>query len=174
MEWPDVKMKILVDFDDVLSDTFAELEKRAGPAADPSAQDLREMFPGIDLRIYLESLDFYREIPPVSGAAKGVQGIIASGHEVRYASARLPDVEGVSREWLNEWGFPDVPLKCLGREGKKELLRSERYDLLIDDQMRYLKIARERGSRALALDRRWNGSWDGDRIASWDDIKSAL
>ena len=45
-------MKILVDFDDVLSDTFAELENREGPAADPSAQDLREMFPGIDLRIY--------------------------------------------------------------------------------------------------------------------------
>ena len=174
MGWPDGKMKILVDFDDVLSDTFAELENREGSAADPSAQDLREMFPGIDLRIYLESLDFYREIPPVSGAAEGVKGIIARGHEVRYTSARSPDVEGVSREWLNDWGFPHVPLKCLGREGKKELLRTELYDLLIDDQMRYLKIAREQGRRALALDRRWNGTWDGDRIASWEDIERAL
>ena len=167
-------MKILVDFDDVLSDTFAELERREGPATDFSTEDLRVMFPGIDLSQYFENLDFHREIPPVHGAAKGVGWIVSAGHEVRYASARPPGVEGVSLEWLKAWGFPLAPLLCLGRDGKKELLRNDTYDLLIDDQMRYLKIAREHGRRAIAMDRRWNGTWDGDRIAKWEDIESAL
>lgn len=167
-------MKILVDFDDVLSDTFAELERREGPATTFSVEDLRVMFPEIDLRQYSESLDFHREIPPVPGAAEGVNWIIEGGHEVRYASARPPEVEEVSLEWLREWDFPIVPLQCLGRDGKKELLRTDPYEMLIDDQMRYLNIAREHGKRAIALDRRWNGSWDGDRIARWKDIESAF
>ena len=167
-------MKIFIDFDDVLSDTFAELERREGPATDFSSEDLRVMFPRIDLENYFDNLDFYRELPPVPGAAEGVAGLVASGHDVRYASARPPDIQEVSLEWLVAWGFPDVPLKCLGKEGKKELLRSDSYDLLIDDQMRYLSIAREQGKRAIAMDRRWNSSWDGDRISSWEDVRSAL
>ncbi|MFQ5943261.1 MAG: hypothetical protein ACE5JF_06890 [Anaerolineales bacterium] len=167
-------MKILVEFNDVLSDTFAELERREGPATDFSVEDLRVMFPGIDLQHYFTSLDFHREIPPVPGAAEGVNWIVAGGHEVRYASARPPDVAEVSQEWLSEWSFPIAQLHCLGREGKKELLRTDPYDLLIDDQMRYLKIAREQGKRAIALSQRWNSTWDGDRIANWDDIEQAL
>ena len=164
-------MNILIDFDDVLSDTFAELERREGPATDFSVEDLRVMFPGIDLDQYFTNSGFHLEIPPVPGASEGVSWIVDQGHEIRYASARPPEVEEVSREWLEKWGYPIVPLHCLGREGKKELLRSDPYDLLIDDQMRYLKIARERGKRAIAMDQRWNTSWEGDRIASWGDIQ---
>jgi len=164
-------MNILIDFDDVLSDTFAELERREGLATDFSVEDLRVMLPGIDLDRYFKNNEFHIEIPPVPGAAEGVAWIVDRGHEVRYASARPPEVEQVSREWLAKWGFPILSLHCLTREGKKELLRSDPYDLLIDDQMRYLKIAREQGKRAIAMERRWNGSWDGDRISSWDDIQ---
>ena len=167
-------MDILIDFDDVLSDTFAELERREGPATDFSVEDLRVMFPGIDLDQYFRNSGFHLEIPTVPGAAKGVFWIVDQGHEVRYASARPPEVDEVSREWLEKWGFPILPLQCLSREGKKELLRSDPYELLIDDQMRYLKIARKRGKRAIAMDRRWNTSWDGDRIASWKDIQDVL
>ncbi len=163
-------MNILIDFDDVLSDTFAELERREGPATDFSTEDLRVMLPGIDLDKYFRNSGFHLEIPPVRGAAEGVSWIFDQGHEIRYASARAPEVEEVSREWLEKWGYPIVPLHCLGREGKKELLRSDSYDLLIDDQMRYLKIAHERGKRAIAMDQRWNTSWEGDRIASWNDL----
>jgi hypothetical protein len=167
-------MKVLIDFDDVLSDTFTELERREGPASDFSVEDLRVMFPGIDLRPYFEDLEFHMEIPPVPGASEGMHWIIAAGHDVQYASARLPSVEEVSREWLEKWGFPLVPLRCLGREGKKEMLGYDEYDLLLDDQMRYLNVARERGKRAVALDRRWNGSWNGERIASWAEIEHAF
>jgi hypothetical protein len=163
-------MNILIDFDDVLSDTFAELERREGPATDFSTEDLRVMLPGIDLDKYFRNSGFHLEIPPVPGAAEGVSWIVEQGHEVRYASARPQDVEEVSREWLEMWGFPVVPLHCLGREGKKELLRSDPYELLIDDQMRYLRIAQEQGKRAIAMERRWNTGWDGDRMASWNDL----
>ncbi len=167
-------MKILVDFDDVLSDTFAELERREGPATDFSVEDLRVMLPGIDLDKYFRNSGFHMEIPPVPGAAEGVSWIVELGHDVRYASARLPEVEEVSREWLEQWGFPILPLQCLSREGKKELLRSDPYDLLIDDQMRYLNIAHEQGKRAIAMQRRWNTGWAGDRIASWKDIQKVF
>lgn len=167
-------MKVLVDFDDVLADTFAELERREGPASNFSTEDLRVMFPGRDLRHYFEDEEFHNAIPPVTGAAEGVDWIIASGHEVRYASARPPSVHDVSKAWLKEWGFPIVPLHCLGREGKIEFLGNDSYDLLIDDQVRYLSVARDRGLKAIALDRRWNGSWSGERIANWGDIRTAL
>lgn len=164
-------MKILVDFDDVLSDTFAELERREGPATDFSVEDLRVMLPGIDLDKYFRNSGFHMEIPPVPGAAEGVSWIVGLGHDVRYASARPPEVEEVSREWLEQWGFPILPLQCLNREGKKELLRSDPYDMLIDDQMRYLNIAQEQGKRAIAMQRRWNTGWAGDRMANWEEIQ---
>ncbi len=167
-------MKVLIDFDDVLADTFAELERREGPASDFSVEDLRIMFPGVDLRPYFEDPEFHSAIPPVPGAADGVRWIIKAGHDVRYASARPPSVHDVSAQWLEQWGFPLVPLHCLGRDGKIEFLGSDNYQLLLDDQMRYLSVARERGIKAIALDRRWNGSWTGERISSWKDIRSAF
>jgi 5'(3')-deoxyribonucleotidase len=167
-------MNILVDFDDVLSDTFTELERREGPASDFSVEDLRVMLPGIDLEQYFTSIEFHLAIPPVPGAAEGVAWIVDQGHDVRYASARRPEVQEVSRDWLEKWGFPLIPLHCLGREGKKELLRSDPYELLIDDQMRYLKLASEQGKRAIALERRWNTGWDGDRISSWSEIQDVF
>lgn len=167
-------MKILIDFDDVLSDTFAELERREGPASDFSVEDLFVMFPGVDLRPYFKDQDFHRELPPIPGAAEWVHWIVSGGHDVRYVSARRPEVEDVSLEWLKRWDFPLVPLHCLGRDGKKELLRGDPYEMLIDDQMRYLRIAREHGKRAIAMDQRWNGAWDGDRIANWAEIESVL
>lgn len=163
-------MNILIDFDDVLSETFAELERREGPATDFSTEDLRVMLPGIDLDQYFTSHEFHLAIPPVPGAAEGVAWIVDQGHDVRYASARPPEVEDVSKEWLEKWGFPMLPLQCLSREGKKELLRSDSYDLLIDDQMRYLNLAHEQGKRAIAMQRRWNTGWAGDRIASWSEL----
>ena len=167
-------MNILIDFDDVLADTFRELERREGPAKDFSVEDLWVMFPGVDLSQYFTNLEFHRSIPPIQGASKWVSWIVAGGHEVRYASARPADVHEVSVEWLERWGFPHMPLHCLGREGKKELLRTDPYDLLIDDQLRYLNIAQARGKRAIAMDHRWNGSWQGDRITRWDEIETAL
>ena len=167
-------MNILIDFDDVLADTFRELERREGPAKDFSVEDLRVMFPGVDLNQYFTNLEFHRSIPPIPGASQWVNWIVTNGHDVRYASARPLDVQEVSTEWLATWGFPPQPLHCLGREGKKDLLRTDAYDLLIDDQLRYLNIAQERGKRAIAMDHRWNGSWTGDRIANWAEIESAL
>jgi len=128
------------------------------------------MLPGIELEQYFTSKEFHLAIPPLPGAAEGVAWIVDQGHKVRYASARPPEVEDVSREWLEKWGFPPLPLHCLSREGKQALLRSDPYELLLDDQMRYLKLADEQGKRAIAMDRRWNTGWDGDRIASWGDF----
>ena len=113
-------------------------------------------------------------VPPGSGSVAGVAWIIRLGHDRRYASARSPEVEDVSRKWLEKWSFPIVPLRCLSREGKKELLRSEPYDLLIDDQMRYLNIAHAHGKRSIAMERRWHTGWAGPRIAIWKEIQAVL
>ena len=158
----------------MLSDTFAELERREGPATDFSVEDLRVMLPGIDLDQYLKSNEFHLAIPPVPGAAMGVAWIVDQGHDVRYASARPPEVGDVSQEWLEKWRFPLIPLHCLGRDGKRELLRSDPYELLIDDQMRNLKLVHEQGKRAIAMERRWNTGWEGDSIASWSDLPDIL
>jgi len=163
-------MRIVLDVDDVLADTFSELEDRLGPASDASAENLETMFPGADLEQYLQSFEFHLEIPPIDGAAEGARWIVRRGSEIIYVTSRSPALKVPTQDWLNDWDFPQAPLHCLGREAKKVLLRSDPYDLLIDDQLRYLSVARDRGKRTIALANPWNASWDGLRLRDWKQI----
>ena len=167
-------MRIILDIDDVLADTFGALENQLGPAADASIENLEVMFPGADLAHFLQSVEFHREIPPIEGAAEGVKWIIRGAHEVIYVTSRLPEMEAATQIWLEESGFPQAPLYCIGREPKKGLLRSDPYNLLIDDQLRYLSIARDHGKRTIALANPWNASWDGVRARNWEQIKRVI
>ena len=167
-------MKIILDIDDTLAKTFAELERREGPADTYEAEDLRVMFPGIQLERYLGSIEFHRSIPPVEGAAKGVNWLLDLGHEAIYVSARPESMQAATQDWFEEWGFPTLPLYCLGREAKLQMLAEKPYDLLIDDQLRYLRAAEARGRRTLAVDYPWNASWDGPRIMNWGEIIGAI
>lgn len=167
-------MKIILDIDDLLSDTFRELERREGPAATYAVEDLRVMFPDADLKAYFTSVDFHLALPVVDGAAYGVQQIVRSGHEAMYLSARQPAVEQATEDWFEQAGFPRLPLFCVGRDEKLKMLASEPYDLLIDDQMRYLSVARDRGKATLALNQPWNARWEGPKAANWDEIVDAI
>jgi 5'(3')-deoxyribonucleotidase len=167
-------MKIIIDVDDVLADTFGAFEDLFGIAADASVENLDLMFPGADIKSVLESVDFHLKIPPLDGAAVGVKWLIESGHDVMYLSSRSPAMEDATEKWLQRYGFPSLPLHCLGRESKKDVLRTNQYDLLIDDQVRYLSIARERGKRTIALANPWNTSWDGMRVEDWNEFKKII
>ena len=35
-------------------------------------------------------------------------------------------------------------------------------------------VSVEQGKRAIAMERRWNTSWDGDQIAKWEEIQDVL
>ncbi len=167
-------MRIVVDVDDVLADTFGAFEDRFGQAADASAENLDTMFPGADVRSVFDDIEFHTEIPPIDGAAAGVDWLIESGHQATYLSSRSPMVEETTRLWLRRWGFPDLPLRCLGRDSKMSSLRSDPYDLLIDDQLRYLTIAKERGIRAIAFANPWNSTWSADRVDGWDELRAVI
>lgn len=167
-------MKILVDVDDVLADTFGALEDRFGVAADPCVENLEVMFPGVDLRSALDSIEFHLEIPPLDGAAHGVKGLLEDGHEAGYLSSRPSTMQEATALWLERNGFPGLPLQCVGRQAKKSELRTARYDLLIDDQVRYLTVAHERRLRTIALASPWNASWEGLRAADWDAILRSI
>lgn len=164
-------MKIILDIDDVLADTVAALERRLGPAADLSAEHLNEMFPYAELNLVIESVDFHLQIPPLKGAVEGVHRLIGARHEVLYATSRPSDMELPTRDWLAARRFPELPLHCSGRDAKKVLLRTWDYDLLVDDQIRYLSIARERDLRSVALAYPWNAQWSGTRVQTWDEIE---
>lgn len=167
-------MHILIDVDDTLSDTITHFEARLGPAADLGASSLAEMFPGVDFRPLFEDDEFHMAIPAVPGALEGVRAIAERGHSFRYVTSRPSFMEAVTARWLDELGFPQAPLDCVGREAKKVLLRQAKYDLLIDDQIRYLSEARGRGLRVLALAYPWNQGWEGPRCANWAELMRAL
>ena len=167
-------MLIILDVDDVLADTFGAFEERYGKAADATVENLQVMFPNTDVHLVAESIEFHWEIPPLDGAADGVRWLLEAGHQARYLSSRVPAMEPSTQAWLQEWKFPDLPLQCLGREAKKAALRLDPYDMLIDDQMRYLTIARDRGKRAIAFANPWNSTWNDLKIAGWDELRNVL
>jgi len=164
-------MKIIIDIDDVLAETFEAIENRFGKATDPSLEDLSEMFPGADVSSIIESVEFYIEIPPIEGAASGVNWLLEQGHQASYLSSRPSSVEEATREWLQMHAFPGLPLQCLGRDAKKEALGSSDYDLLIDDQVRYLNVAQEHGKVAIAMANPWNSAWGGVRVEGWKGFR---
>jgi hypothetical protein len=167
-------MKIILDIDDVLADTVTALAQVLGPAADDKSEDLRDFFPGVNLAEYLQSPSFNLAIPPVDGAPEGVSRIVERSHEIFYLSARVPELTETTSIWLHNWGFPEAPIQCIGREAKKSVLGSSTYDLLIDDQLKYLKIAAQRGILALAYAYPWNESWQGRRFSSWSALLKAI
>ena len=164
-------MRIFIDIDDVLAETFGVIENRFGKAVDPSAEDLATMFPGANINSIIESIEFYMEIPPIDGAVSGVNWLLEQGHEASYLSSRPASVEEATQEWLKIYNFPNIPMQCLGRDAKKEALRSGDYDLLIDDQMRYLNAAREQGKIVVAMANPWNNAWEGVRVDDWNGFR---
>jgi hypothetical protein len=167
-------MKIILDIDDVLADTVAALEKHLGPAVDPTSEWLDDFFPGMDFRRHLNDPDFNRTLPPVPGSIAGVLEIATTEHSFIYLSARIPDLSAPTQEWLNDNGYPSAPLLCVGRQAKQDMLDSLAYNLLIDDQLKYLDIASRRGIRALAYAYPWNASWEGARFDTWDALISSI
>jgi hypothetical protein len=167
-------MRIIVDVDDVLADTFRAIEDRFGKAADVTGEDLRLYFPDADVKSIIHDVAFNMAIPPLFGAAVGVRWLLEAGHSARYLSSRPAALEAPTREWLQRWQFPDIPLQCVGREGKQEALRSDPYDLLIDDMLSYLTIARDRGKRAIAFTNPWNTGWNDLEVVGWREIKDVL
>jgi len=167
-------MRIILDIDDTLADFFGALEEQLGPAIDDSIENLEVMFPSDELAHYLQSDDFHRKMLPLDGAAEGANWLLDSGHHLIYVTARAPGIQQLTQEWLDQWGFPKAALHCVGREAKKKLLSTERYDLMIDDQLRYLNVAHEHGKRTLALERPWNANWEGAKMNNWKNIERAL
>lgn len=164
-------MKIFIDIDDVLAETFGAIENRFGKAADPSLEDLTVMFPGADVNSIIESVEFYMEIPPIKGAVLGVNWLLEKGHNASYLSSRPSSVEEATQEWLKIYNFPNLPMQCLGRDSKKEVLGSSDYDLLIDDQVRYLDAAQDNGRMVIAMANPWNSSWGGVRVEGWNGLR---
>jgi hypothetical protein len=167
-------MKIIVDVDDVLADTFGALEDRFGKAADATGEDLQLYFPGTNVKSILNNVEFHVAIPPLDGAAEGVRWLLEAGHSARYLSSRPPAMEDPTREWLRHWQFPEIPLQCLGRDKKKAALAIDPYDLLIDDMLTYLTIARDRGKRAIAFANAWNTTWNDLSVKGWSEINDVI
>ena len=163
-------MKIFIDIDDVLAETFSAIENRFGKAADPSLEDLTVMFPGADVNSIIEGVEFYMEIPPIEGAVLGVNWLLKKGYEASYLSSRPSSVEEATQEWLKIYNFPNIPMQCLGRDSKKEALKASDYDLLIDDQIRYLDVAQESGRMVIAMTNPWNNSWGGVKVEGWNGL----
>jgi hypothetical protein len=163
-------MRIIVDVDDVLSDTVGTLEGLFGKATDPTSENLQVMFPDADVEWIFDNVEFHLSIHPIEGAVAGVGRLLDAGYEAQYLSSRPLSMEGPTKDWLRQWQFPDLPLRCIGRESKKLVLRNERYDLLIDDMPWYLSIAKERGKRTIAFAKPWNSTWEGVRVAGWSKM----
>lgn len=167
-------MRIILDVDDVLADTVGALEDLFGQAVDPTVEDLQVMFPHANVEWIYDSVEFHESIHPIDGAVEGARWLLEAGHEIQYLSSRPHAMETPTKKWLKRWQFPDLQLRCIGRESKVSALRTEPYDLLIDDMLRYLAVAEEHGKRTIAFAKPWNSTWNGVRVAGWSEMRDVF
>lgn len=90
-----------------------------------------------------------------------------------YITSRPVDVK-VSEAWLDMWGFPTVPVYCVGsRSSKVEIALKSGIDIFVDDNYRNFKQLNKAGICCYLYDTPHNDRYDvgHKRIKSLNDLK---
>lgn len=165
------------DVDDVLNDLMAEWLDGGWRAEHPGCRlrlkDLTENPPhgilGVDLRVYLDSLDRFRlaryaSLAPLPDVLEWFE---THGGNLRHlAVTAVPrTVAPLSASWvLRHYGrwITDISVVHVARDGapptrtKADVLRWARADVLVDDTPANIELARSMGVEPIAMPRPWN------------------
>ena len=185
-------LRIGVDVDDVLVQslpTYLEAFRRRFRREVPieeAAWEIFRRFPGIsptEIREFfaeLETTDFLGSRPVYPEAVRGVRSLAEAGHRLIVVTGRLTEHIGHTRRLLAKAGILDLFEALAHRDGeaaatdyKPRVVREQRLDLMIDDELHVAKAVARVPVPVLLFDRPWN---QGDlpsgitRVRSWDEI----
>ncbi len=185
-------LRIGVDVDDVLVESLpAYLEafwRRFGykvPIAE-AAWEIFRHFPDIprsdiqDFYAELDATDFLGTRPVYPEAVGGVRALAEAGHRLVVVTGRLAKNAGDTRRLLGRIGLLELFETLVHRDGeatamvfKPRVIREQRLDLLIDDELHVAEAVARLPVPVLLFDRPWNqGELPAGitRVQAWDEI----
>lgn len=191
------KLKIGIDIDNVISDTFTAYKKKfeSDFGTDISVESLYQIFyfdkhfnfdkKKIDKFINntLHTPKFQSILPPFLDAVKTVKKLHKNDHKIHFISGRPHLTYEVTREWLINHGFfieTSTLSLCNYESGetdgsmKNKTIRKYQVDLMIEDS---LDIARVLNTKVLLIDRLWNKGRPPkhiQRVFSWEEIDQII
>jgi len=141
-------IRIGVDIDGVCADTIGAMQSILGYQYDI---DLINALTGwwtdddyinAKLQMLIEDPKFYYCIPPVVNAAWGVFQLIKNADAVYYVTHRPNDMRALTKDWLERWGFPNVPLLVTPSVSKIETAKSLCLTHFVDDKLSTIRELR--------------------------------
>ena len=176
----DKKYRIAVDIDDTilctkeLEDKYWEIFIKDNPDVDPSKKN---GWGDPDTERFWDTYRHEMSFGKIKeGAGKSIQTLIDRGYIVDLLSARPINKYHALKEELVEYLSKNkLPYNylILGFYSKSKFLKEHNYDLLIDDDLRNIKEAKEMGIDAI-LYGPYNSEYRGIQTENWKDIPDII
>jgi len=171
----DNKVKIAVDIDDTLLCT-RELEElywqeflKNNPNVDSNKQYVwGDSELALFWKLYREKMAFGKVKP---GVKNSLQELLNNNYQVDLLSARpLDKYASLKKKLVEYFEFNDIQYNYmnLGFHSKKNFLEEHKYDILIDNDLRYIKEAETVGVIPILFGKDEN--YDGYQTDDWDEI----
>lgn len=183
-------MKLGIDLDEVLGDLAAPLLQfmNAKHKTHFTKQDIKEYdfgyLYGLSLeQFYGEILDFYKtnafqNIQPISHSRRVINNL-SKNNELYVITARPDTVKHTTEKFLNK-NYPNKFNKIIYTDGahKSDICLDLKVDYLIDDHIKYVNDATQKGINCLLMDRPWNQNYNlpvgSERVYDWKGIEKCL
>jgi len=166
-------LRILVDMDGVLCDLvakwFAAYNAEYNDNIRP--EDMKVWGPhryareGKRIYKYLSQPGFFRDLPPIPGAIKGMRHLIEAGHDVVIVTAARRGHDDKLR-WV-EKHLSFLPKDHVIFAHRKELVRG---DIMFDDAPHNLRGFAEYGGTPVAMAYPYNEDVPYKRVTSWEQF----
>ncbi|NDL67430.1 5' nucleotidase, NT5C type [Anaerotalea alkaliphila] len=159
------KLQICVDIDGTVTEPFYWLDRANAHfkanlrPEDVVKYEIHELL-GVEeedyMRFYREQGRLLHREARVRLGAREAVSRLHSRHSIHFVTARHPDMEDVSREWLSRHKFPMDSLHHLASHDKVEKARELEADFFIEDSLSNALQLGEAGFQVLLLDCSYN------------------
>lgn len=101
-------------------------------------------------RIIIKNDDIYRALMPISGSVDGVYTLLKHFERISYVTHRPATTSLVTLNWLEKWGFPQLPLY---HQNGSKVVRARALGLthFVDDNPGTVRAMRDAGIAAYLL-----------------------
>lgn len=119
------------------------------------------------------SRGFFRNVPPIDGAAETLRALDSAGYRIRYVTARprIDDAPEQTEQALATHSFPEGPILFVGDHFGSNAKSMVHADLFIDDAVSNIEDFRRNGVPYIVFDQPYNqmlGNWM--RAHTWSEI----
>lgn len=175
-------MKIGIDIDNVIANTFYDLSKRFAdfmgkdiPPAEVVSAMRKHKLKMWQYWAYAWRHKLLSLVLPIERSVETIAGWHSSGHSIFLITSRIPLFGRQTREWLKKFNVPYHELHH-AKEGQKHKKISQ-CDLFIEDNIDECEALADHCEKVLLLDYPWNQKTISRsniiRVKNWDEIRKA-